>query len=356
MNYSMQSFSNYPRLILLAFSLFFIGCSADDEGTISGQYTDGVFIVNEGNFSEADGSLSFYNKATKEVSLKIFESVNGTPLSGTFQSLTFHNNRGYLIDNTGSVEVFEENTLQTVATVTSPLFVQPRYMAAVGDKAYISDWGPYDDNWANTESFLAVLDLKSLEIVKTIPVDSRPQEMLSYKNKIYIANEGSNVITVLNPADDNMEKIEVPDTPQAMVLDASGNIWVLTGSSKIVSIDPDSKTIEKIISLEGDSPAGELEIDPSRGILYFLTSRYEPDYTTVNNVYAFNINEGTVGADPLLSKKNLYGLGVDPKTGIIYVADNNALQGNGTVIRFDPDGTEIDHFAVGRNPSGFVFK
>ena len=351
----MKNFLSYFKVAIFLIGLSLTSCELDDETVPAGQFENGVFIINEGNFSEADGSLSFYDKNLDEVNLKIFENVNGRKLSGTFQSLTFYDGRGYLIDNSGSIEVFEEDSLHSVTTVTSSLVI-PRHMAAVGNKAYISDWGPYDASYDNPESFVAVLDLTSFDIIKTIPVASEPEEMLAYKGKIFIANQASNVITVIDPSDDGIEEIEVPTAPQAMEIDASGKIWVLCGSGSLVKLNPDNGEIEDEVTFEGDSPAGELEINSAGNKLYFLTSRYEPDYSTVNYVYAFNIGETSINSSPIISKKNLYGLGVDPETDIIYVSDNNALQGNGTVIRFRPDGTEIDNFAVGRNPGGFVFK
>lgn len=356
MNFLKHNFSCLPAFLLLSISLLFSGCSTEDDVSIpAGQFSNGVFVVNEGNFSEADGSLSFYDKELNETQLKVFEDVNNRELSGTFQSLTFHNGNGYLISSTGNVEVFTEDSLHAVTTIEGSFSI-PRFMTAIGNKAYISNWGPYDVNYNSPESFISVLDLERMEVVKAIEIASRPEQMLVHKGNIYVVNILGSVLSIIDAETDLVREVEVPEGPVAMDLDAEDNIWIICKSGVAVSFNPDTESIEETIDLEGDGPSGKIAMNRAKNTLYYLTSRYEPDYSTSNNVYSIDLINLVANPEPLITKKNLYGLGVDPETDIIYVADNNALQGNGTVIMFDADGNEIDNFAVGRNPNGFVFK
>lgn len=356
MNFFNHNFSSLPVFLLLSITLFFFGCSTDDDISIpAGQFSNGVFIVNEGNFFEADGSLTFYDKDLNTTKLKVFEDVNKRELSGVFQSLTFHSGNGYLISSSGNVEVFTEDSLHAVTTIQGSFDI-PRFMAAIDNKAYISDWGPYDANYNNPESFIAIVDLGRSEVVKTIDIASKPEQLLAHKGNIYVANIAGNVLSIIDSETDLVREVEVPQGPSAMELDAEGNIWIVCSSGVAVSFNPDTESIEETIELEGDGPSGKIAMNRAKNILYYLTSRYEPDYSTSNNVYAIDLSTLTANSEPIISKKNLYGLGVDPETDIIYVADNNALQGNGTVIRFDAEGNEINNFAVGRNPNGFVFR
>ena len=57
----------------------------------------------------------------------------------------------------------------------------------------------------------------------------------------------------------------------------------------------------------------------------------------------------------IISKRNLYGLGVDPHNDEIYVADAVAFQGNGKVYTYDFSGNKLDEYSVGRGPRDFVF-
>ena len=55
-------------------------------------------------------------------------------------------------------------------------------------------------------------------------------------------------------------------------------------------------------------------------------------------------------------RHKLYGIGVNPRNGEIYVADAVDYAQAGVVRRYSDDGTLIDQFRVGINPNGFAFK
>ena len=58
----------------------------------------------------------------------------------------------------------------------------------------------------------------------------------------------------------------------------------------------------------------------------------------------------------VISGSNWYGLGVDPQTDIIYVADAAGFLSNGSVLRYDREGNLAGQFDVGRGPRDFVFR
>ena len=62
----------------------------------NGDYSSGIFVVNEGPFG-GTGTISWYNPATGEVQDSIFEKANNGAKLGQFvQSLTFHNGMAIL--------------------------------------------------------------------------------------------------------------------------------------------------------------------------------------------------------------------------------------------------------------------
>jgi DNA-binding beta-propeller fold protein YncE len=59
---------------------------------------------------------------------------------------------------------------------------------------------------------------------------------------------------------------------------------------------------------------------------------------------------------PLINR-SFYGLGIDPKEGIIYGADAGGFTSNGKVVRFNPStGLAIDSITVGIGPNSFIFR
>jgi hypothetical protein len=57
----------------------------------------------------------------------------------------------------------------------------------------------------------------------------------------------------------------------------------------------------------------------------------------------------------LFETSSLYGLGIDPGDETIYVGRSNGTD-NGTIVLYNSDGTELENYASGRFPNGFVFR
>ena len=123
------------------------GCGED---SISADPTTRVYIINEGNFTWGNASLSVYDPATQTVVNNAFAAANDRPLGDVAQSLTLVGQRAYLIvNNSGKIEVLADSTLEATHTITG--FNSPRELFAINAKtAYVSDL------YANA---LAIVDL-----------------------------------------------------------------------------------------------------------------------------------------------------------------------------------------------------
>src|SRR5687768_14928056 len=103
----------YSRFLFTALclsgSLFLSSCETEPEPTpdpvadpgnpnnvvSKGPFEHGVFITNEGSFS-GSGSLSYYNRTTKNLRKDLFETVNSRPLGSIVQSMAVHNDKAYI--------------------------------------------------------------------------------------------------------------------------------------------------------------------------------------------------------------------------------------------------------------------
>jgi len=356
-----------PMITLFAFSIFGFSCNEEDISLTDSTYDRGVFIINEGNFSDSDGSLSFFDTDSAKVINNLFEKINNRPFAGLLQSMHFYRDRGYLIDQLGRVEIVNEKDLISIQSISGELEI-PRYFAGFDNKGYITDWGPYDGNFANKESSLKVFNLSTLMLEEEIETASRPEDIILLKNKLYVANSATNLVSVYDPSDNALiTEIEVSPGPSRFVVDKEENLWAIcTGayvsSGALIGLDTENDQLLFDLDLSNYPPNGRISINGTGDIIFFMSEQWNPDFSTENKVYRVQLMFESL--EPLragipqevVSGQNWYGLGLDPASDILYVADAAGFQGNGSVYRYNLEGDLIDQFFVGRAPRDFVFR
>jgi hypothetical protein len=361
---------NFLSFILVSFSVvsLFSACeNKDPEPDTAPAYDHGVFILNEGNFTESDGSLSFLDLDSLKIKNNVFEKVNDRPFAGVLQSMRFFDGNAYLIDQLGRIEVVRDEDMVSVFSVSSGFDI-PRYFAGYGNRGYITDWGPYDGNFASNESTIEVYDLTAMTPLTAIETASRPEDIRIVGGKIYVANSATNIVSIYDVTDNSLiNELEVSTGPVRFVQDKNENLWVIctgayitTGALNGISTESDSLIFN--LDLAGYSPGGPMAINGQGDVIYFLSETYNPDFSTVNTMYSVDLIYNDLEPvrvelpEEVVSGSNWYGLGIDPLTGIIYVADAAGFLSNGSVLRYDAGGTLIDRYDVGRGPRDFVFR
>ncbi|WP_266203970.1 DUF5074 domain-containing protein [Pontibacter kalidii] len=321
----------------------------------------GVFVLNEGNYTHTNASVSFMSdSAGHTVANNIFSKANADrPLGDVLTDLDLVEDRAYItVNNSNKIEVVNAYTFKTEAVLEN--LKQPRYFAALdADKAYVTEWVVYGE-----PGRVSVIDLKTMQITKSIPVGPQPEELILVDSKLYVANSGENTITVINTATDAVENtITVSDSPTNLVLDRNKNLWVLSAGKVMYTSDWSAidytlttagalnrvtLTTQNVQTFTFDSnrtmPAN-LAINGSGDKLYF---NYDGK-TLVQDINASSLSS-TVIID-----RSFHGMGVDPETGNIYGGDHNNWSGDGTVYVYSPDGTQVSSFKAGIGPNGFMF-
>jgi YVTN family beta-propeller protein len=361
----MKQFNFFRSLLaavfLISSTLTFSSCSDDNDGPGGAYAEDGVFVINEGNFNQSNGSISYYNNSTQQVQHNIFSKENNNQLLGdVIQDMKIYGERAYIVaNNSNQIEVVNAATFKSVGVVEGLQF--PRYFVALNDdKGYVTETVAY-----GAPGRVAVIDLNSFAVSKTIEVGVQPEQLLLQGSKLYIANSGGNTITVINTATDAVEStITVPDAPAELALDRDNNLWVLslgqiiytpdwsaidysqTTAGALSKITQGSHEVQSFPFSSNQSQPGNLAINGSRDRLYF---NYE------GNTYVQDIGASSLSSTVFLNR-SFYGLGVDPDNGYIYGGDDNAFAGDGTVHIYQPDGAKVGEFKAGIGPNGFVFQ
>ncbi len=306
----------------------------------------GVYITNEGNFQWGNAKVSYYDIASGTATEDLYEPANGVSIGDVCQSMVLYDNKAYVVvNNSGKVVVVEPNTFVTTATITG--FTSPRYFLSVGNgKAYVTDF------YTNS---IAVVDLASNSITGHIPSSAATQELALAAGKVFVTNETRGEIHVVDPGTDAVvDTIVVSRGANSIVEDADGKLWVAcTGGSgtppALYRIDPQTAQVEATFPFPNtsDSP-WRLRINGGKDTLYFLNG----------GAYRMAITDSSLPASVFVPAdgRNLFGLGVDPVDGTLYLSDAIDYVQRGMIYRYRPDGTLLGTFFAGIIPGGFCFR
>lgn len=350
-------------LIIFSASALLTSCKKkEQEDTVSPPVAARLaYVVNEGSFGAGNASVTLIDLDANKVYINAFQAANGFALGDVAQSMAVHNGVGYVMVNaSGKVEVVKAESMESLATITG--FQGPRYFVAKGSKGYVSDW------FSNS---VAVVDLNTNTIIKSIAVGQGPEQMLISGNRLFVANVGGwgNDSTV-SVIDLNSETVETTLTvglnPNSLQLDINGKIWILCGGTigpdftggtvddvggSIYKVNPTTLAIEQQLSFGSADHPSKLCMNPERDELYFLNGI--DGYT--GNVMRMYINSASVPSVPVISRQ-FYGLGIDPVTGNIYCGHSPGFTVNGTLLRYNESFQKIDSVQVGVSPNGFCFR
>lgn len=341
--------------VAIALSVSFISCKKDDNSLVKGAFSNGIFIVNEGQYTGGTGTITYFNPDSNIVKQNIFETVNGRPLGNIAQSMTIYNGKGYIaVNNAGKVEVVDPATFKSIATITG-MENPSQFLGIDGNTGYVSDWN------GNVE----VIDLAANKISKTIKAGTGPDMMLRSGSHVFVANSGGlgldSTVSVIDIAMNQVIKtIQVGAAPVGMVSDVNGKIWVVCKGigfngwpqagdtpGRLLRIDPATQAVDYTYAFptSGDHPE-KLVIDKSLTMLYFLFN---------NAIYLFN-TAATAPVPQKLVARSFYGLGYQNKTGYLYATDPKNYVNAGIVLRYKAtDGSLVDSVQAGIIPRSFAF-
>lgn len=354
---------------LIVFCAFLYACDTDDNTQPEQPYGKGVIVVNEGNFTDNNGTLSFLQSGSQTISYDIFLKENTRSLTGGVSGYGEVNGKGIiLVDNSGAgqdkIEIVDAGTFKSEATIPSAEIENPREVVKVSDtKAYVTAWdatGNWPDTYINP-GYIAVLDLTSNKLTKKIPVQHGAQSIVVSGNEAFVGNiySGRTVITVVDIATDAVKQtIEAGADPHVIGVDANNKLWVYAGGA-LKKINPASKAIESTVTLNpasaGQSP-GKFVLSHDKKTLYFTLSAYDENWNEVGQVYSASVDAATINATTPLIRKVFYGMAADPETGTLYGGLAPSFKQAGYVFRYQPNGTLIDSVKAEIAPAKFFFR
>lgn len=356
-----MSTNRFYYFLTLILSFSFWGCDSDNnpKPDTDDTYGEGAYVVNEGGFGSANGSITYFTNGEAEQA--IYQSVNGEFAGDVLQSVTFDDDTLiYLVLNgSNKIAVAHSSTFEAISTLTDDDLIMPRYASLINDKLYVSVWGPYDEYYSLTDSYILVIDPSTGTVDQKIDTDEGTERLLHNGTYLFASNYNygaSNTVAAIDPTNNIVEKnIEVGAGPVGMVLDANNKLWVIcTGTyggndGTLCRIDPSSLTIEATIALNAN-PDGDLAISTDQSTLI---------YNVGTSVYAMDITDTEAPDAVLFTASDVtapYGLDVDAATGDIYICDALDYSAAGKVFVYSSTGTLQTSFTTGISPTGVVFR
>jgi YVTN family beta-propeller protein len=317
-----------------------------EESFIAG---DGVFIINEGNFTWGNGTISYFSYDSIKIYDDVFYKVNGRPLGDVPNTMSIYNDYAYIVvNNSGKVEVVKKNSLESVTTITG--LKSPRNIAVINSlKAYVSSL--YSDS-------LTIIDLKTNSVSGYVNIRRTSEAIAVTGNKAFVSNwyGGDEIMVIDTETDKVIDSVKVGREPESMVIDKKYILWVLCNGgwsrenyAELVGISTQTHTIMKrhIFSSVLDSPSG-LIINGGGDTLFFLE----------DGIRRMEIEASEIPSEPFIEEKEhmFYKLGVNPVNGDIFVTDAVDYQQRGYIYIYNNKGDSLNSYRAGIIPASMCFK
>lgn len=332
-------------LFLLSLGGIFLSCKKDSIPSQNTPLSEELMLVlNEGNFMSGNSTLSVINHNGTVIE-DIFREKNGFGLGDVGQSLYYHQNKIYLVAN-NSNKIYQLDLNFKVTGIISGL-TSPRYFLPVNDSIAL-----VTDLYANG---VYVINYKNLTIVKKIDIPGWTEELIFYRNKVWVTNPYAGALYIIHPQTLILEDSLILQGSYGSTdidVDAYGNLWVLCWGNANLNIQPSLvkiqyTNIEKTFVFPTGTNPSRLTLSKDKATLFWLN----------NGVYKMPVTKNELSIQPFISSgnKNFYNLYIHPETDEIWVADAKDYVQKGEVLHYSADGNFIKSYKVGIIPSFMMY-
>ena len=335
--------------LLLLLTLPLSGCDllgTDNED--STLVTDGVYVANQGNFNDGNGSVTLYNPNTGTNTTAVEN------LSSIVQSIALRNDRLYLTANSGGrLDVFDAGDQSQLQQLTG--LSGPRYLTFTDDEtAFLTDQsfsGP------STVQILDEADAAP-ERTTSIEVPGTPEGLTHTDDRVYATLGGFSDTTLVAAisTDDRMltETIDVGCAPRYAVSDRQDEVFVLcSDTSEAVVLE--GNTGNELTRLDLPSPSSTR----GPGQPGFFAADAEELYVVTSRDRLVRINTAANEVGPTLGPFDgapIGAVGYDAIREELYVGRVPGFTEEGTVTIHERDGTQTESFQAGVAPTFIDFR
>ncbi|AFH50004.1 5'-Nucleotidase domain protein [Ignavibacterium album JCM 16511] len=318
---------------------------------VNAQQLSKVYVLSEGGFSAGTSMLSLYDNINNTFTQSIFSTGN----IGLYpDGLVYYEGYLYLTEQGSfgsSGKIYKLDTLGTVLA-SATVGTNPYSLAIINNKIYITN-GP--------ASNVSVLNLNDLSFVKNISVGVYPQEIITFSNKVFVANNSvwggalDSTVSVIDPTLDSVvATITVKKDPSAFAI--TNDNYLLIGcpgdenNGRIYKIDPTTyqKIVEYSVPIYGFGK--DISLDKNGNDLYFIS--YLNDIVKYNP----NTNTSSLVLSSVYPNNYYYGYSFEPVSKKHFVLDAKNFTVNGSLSILDSSYNLISSYTTSIAPRRIEFK
>ncbi|MEX0813688.1 MAG: DUF5074 domain-containing protein [Chitinophagales bacterium] len=334
--------------LFLAFFLIWTACSktgGPDEQNDNSNKDFTIAVLNEGNYTWSNASLTMIHEDSGIVRQNYFESVNNAPLGDVAQSFTRCNESIFIVvNNSGKIEEVDAKTWERKRTLGG--LTSPRYILPINDqKAYVSDL------YANA---IHIVDLQTFEKTGEIPMNGWTEQMVLYRQLVWVVEVENKTVKAINTLTDQVvETLFLDATPRSMSM--SSNYFEVLASNEgesltyFYSFDGEGKNIDlKPALLDGNCSM----LRYGYGCIEASQHYYICDNSKVYRSRTFNAGSQELILD--LSGRNIYGFEIIDD--YLYFCDAKDYARNGVLLKYtlSDNPVFVDSFTTGRIPQAIL--
>lgn len=349
-------------LMVSSFSLFW-GCTPDEPEFRQFNKSTGVYILNEGNFTYGNASLSFLDLETNEMDNEVFFKANAFPLGDVAYSMTIQDTTGYIcVNNSGKIFAIHTATFKHQGTISG--LVSPRFMAVISpNKAYVTDL---------YATHMAVVNPQTLQITDSIAIGHSTEQILLWNDYAFVTcwSFGNKVVKIDTRINQPVEEQEVNKQPNSLVMDQNEILWILsdggytgapggTDYPALTKINPSDMSVLSVMEFpDKESSPSNLLVNGAADSLYFLYGSWAGETKKASGIYKMSVTASSLPENVFIPEEShrFYRIGVDPVKSDLYVSDAKDYLQKGWIFRFDSQGILIDSLEADRIPGFFAFR
>ena len=341
----------FKKLLLFSLVAGFTACGNENdvpETPAGGESSTNVcYVLNAGDWKSSNSSLTRYDLSNGVTVPNYFEFQNGRCLGNTANDILVHGSKMYIaVSGESTIEI---TSLDAKSINQIKCAGQPRYLAADGDKVYVTY---YDGN-------VARIDTTSLEVDAMVEVGRNPEQLAVYNGNLYVANSGGmdyntalgydKTVSVVDLATfTEVEKIEVVCNPAVVVscnagvfVASYGNYYDIPSTLQRISPDGSVAVVEECSNMT--------ELCYNAGRLYGFFSSYDANWNAAITYLSYGIADRTVDS-PWINESFLPTPYKVCAAGEYVCVTSSDYMNDGDTYLYDTDGMLVHSIPSGLNP------